>query len=48
MIKKFHNEAKERNNEMEDNIFVWKVRGTPNRGLFLKRFMRADQENCKI
>ena len=48
MIKKFHDEAKERNNEMEDNIFVWKVRGTPNRGLFLKRFMRADQENCKI
>ena len=47
-MKKFHDEAKESNNEMEDNIFVWKVRGTPNRGLFLKRFMRADQENCKI
>ena len=47
MIKEFHNKAKERNNE-EDTIFVWKVRGTPNRGLFLKRFMRADQENCKI
>ena len=48
MIKKCHDEAKERNNEIEDSIFVLKIRGTPNRGLFLKRFMRAEQENCKI
>ena len=37
-IKELHNKAKEMNNEEVDGNFKWRVRGTPSKGLFLKKF----------
>ena len=38
MIKEFVTRAKERNNK-DGERYIWKVRGNPKRGLFLKRFL---------
>ena len=37
-IKELQNKAKEMNNEEVDGNFIWKVRGTPSKGLYLKKF----------
>ena len=42
IIKDYVTKAKARN-EMEDG-FVWKVRGNPRNGLFLKRFLKPNKE----
>ena len=43
MIKDWSDKAKEKNkNESPDSKFVWKVRGSPKKGLQLKRFLKPN------
>ena len=40
IIQKWANKAKERTKEENDSGFVWRVRGSPLKGIYLKKFKR--------
>lgn len=48
IIKEWANKAKERNErEPKDSKFVWRVRGTPSKSLYLKKTEKKDTEKAK-
>ena len=49
LIKGFSQKAKDANkNEDENSQFIWRVRGTPKNGLFLKKFKKRVIESQSV
>ena len=45
VLREWTNKARERNEKENDNSVIWRVRGTPKNGLFLKKFLRHQTNN---
>ena len=46
LIKEWANKAKERTKEENDSGFVWRVRGSSFKGLYLKKIKRNNSIEC--